>query len=273
MWVQIPPSPLNNPILYTLPTDKYIKLIDFISQKLNISKNKAKQIIDQKRVFVNQNLVWIASFSLKPNDIVQILPEKNVRFGIIYEDENLLISSKSPNLIVNESPNSLENFLRKDYPNIKAVHRIDKDTSGIVVFAKNNQTFEKLKSIWNSVEKTYYCISINEANFGFREIDLPIGGKKAFSTVILISKNKGLSLFKVRIFTGRRHQIRIHLNSIGFPILGDYVYGPKRQIIKVNRQMLHSYKIEFLFEGKRITVSDPLPEDMLAIINKYGLSL
>lgn len=252
------------------------KLIDFLSESLGISKNKAKELIDQQRVFVNNKMIWISSFSLKPHDKIFILPPKNNQFEILYEDQNFLIVSKGPNTIVDNHKNSLENLLKnKLNMNLKAVHRIDKDTTGIVIFAKNLEVFEKLKQNWNNVEKTYYCISIGQANFKYKEINLPIDNKKAISEVVLISKNNGLSLFKVRTLTGRKHQIRIHLKYLGFPILGDYVYGPKIQPLKVNRQMLHAYKIHFDFEGKKITVKAPLPDDMKKIIetnrlNEYG---
>ncbi|MFN4219385.1 MAG: RluA family pseudouridine synthase [bacterium] len=245
------------------------KLVDFISQKLNISKNKAKEIIDQKRVFVNNKMIWISSFLLNPNDLVQIFPPKEIDFQVLYEDENFLVVSKGPNLTVDNDKNSLENILQKKFNSyLKAVHRIDKDTTGVVVFAKNLKVFEEMKKNWNFVEKTYYCISINPANFSVMEIDKPVKGKPAISTVILISKNSKLSLFKVKTYSGRKHQIRIHLNYIGFPILGDYLYGPKVQPLKVSRQMLHAYKIDFPFAGKRITVKSTIPNDMMEIITK-----
>ncbi|MCS7243230.1 MAG: RluA family pseudouridine synthase [Candidatus Calescibacterium sp.] len=250
------------------------KLIDLVSQNLKISKNKAKDIIDQKRVFVNKRLIWIASYNLKPNDLVEIAPpkEKCKQYDIIYEDENFIAVSKGPGFIVNNSPDSLENILRKKFGNsIKAIHRIDKDTTGIVLFAKNSEVFYKMKEKWNTVEKTYYCISINEAKFKFKEIDYPIGNKKAISTVILISKNNGLSLFKIRTFTGRKHQIRIHLKLIGFPILGDYVYGPSKTNFMISRQMLHAYKIQFNYDNRNISLISPIPEDMQKIIKENGL--
>lgn len=246
------------------------KLIDFLSQKLNISKNKAKEIIDQKRVFVNNKMIWVSSFLLNPNDLVQILPPKETEIQVLYEDENFLIVSKGPNLMVDNDKNSLENILQRKFKiYLKAIHRIDKDTTGVVLFAKSLKVFEEMKRKWNLVEKTYYCISINSAKFSVKEINIPVEGKSAISTVILISKNSKLSLFKVKAYTGRKHQIRIHLSSIGFPILGDYIYGPRVQPLKVSRQMLHAYKVDFPFEGKRIMVKSPIPEDMKQVI---GLS-
>ncbi|MCS6955900.1 MAG: RluA family pseudouridine synthase [Candidatus Calescibacterium sp.] len=250
------------------------KLVDLVSQNLKISKNKAKDIIDQKRVFVNKKVIWIASYNLEPNDLVEIAPpkEKCKQYDIIYEDENFIVVSKGPEFIVNNSTDSLENILRKKFGNsIKAIHRIDKDTTGLVLFAKNLEVFYKMKEKWNTVEKTYYCISLNEAKFKFKEIDYPIDNKKAISTVILISKNNGLSLFKIRTFTGRKHQIRIHLKLIGFPILGDYVYGPSKTNLIINRQMLHAYKIQFNYDNRNILLVSPISEDMQKIIKENGL--
>lgn len=272
MWVQVPPSPPLT--LKKIVSSTTQKLVDFIADTLKISKNKAKEIVDQKRVFVNNKPVWIASHILKPSDVIEIAPpkEKYGQYQIVYEDENFIVIDKGPGLIVTDSNNSLENILRSKYgPNIKAVHRIDKDTTGLVIFAKSMDIFNQMKEKWESVEKTYFCISLNEAGFKVKEISYPIGNKPALSTVILVSKNNGLSLFKVRTFTGRKHQIRIHLSKIGFPILGDYVYGPKRNNFRVSRQMLHAYKIHFSFQSKSLTLVSPLPEDMKRLIKEYGL--
>lgn len=259
--------------MITILSDKESKLVEFISSKLNLSKKKAKEIIDQKRVFVNNKIVWISSYTIKPNDLITILSSKDGSYEIIYQDDDFIVISKGPNIVVDQEKLSLENILKKDFQNqdIKAIHRIDKDTTGLVLFAKNIQVFEYMKKNWKNVQKIYYCISYNEANFDFREIDLPIDGKIACSTVVNISKKNGLSLFKVRIFTGRKHQIRIHLSKIGYPILGDYIYGPKKSNILVNRPMLHSYKIEFDYKGKTMSFVSPLPSDMKGIILKYRL--
>ncbi|MEN3015039.1 MAG: RluA family pseudouridine synthase [bacterium] len=248
-------------------------LLSYLSEKLNISKKSAKKIIDQKRVFVNNKIVWIGSYLVDPaKDRIIVLPEIKPNYEILYEDENFVIVSKSPNLVVDQHPNSLEAILKKQIgKHVKAVHRIDKDTSGVVVFAKVYKVFEEVKSIWNTVEKTYYCICLNEPRFKVKEINYPVDGKSAISIVSVISKSRGLCLMKVRIFTGRKHQIRIHLSLIGHPVLGDYVYGPKVMNIMVARQMLHAYKIEFSFRGKVVRAISELPEDMNQIIHEYGL--
>lgn len=247
----------------------------FLSGKLNISRSKAKELIDSKQVFVNNQRVWIATYKLKSGDVVDI-PDivemgKTYNVDIIYEDKYVIAINKPSGLIIDEKNNDFENVLKNatNNPGLKVVHRLDKETTGVLLFAKNDEIFEKFKSLWQNkkVSKVYCAVCLNEADFEKKEIRKKIDGKEAESMVETIANSDGISCFKITTKTGRKHQIRIHLSDIGYPILGDKLYGPK--IIKQNkfkriaRQLLHSYQLSYIcpWTNKEITIKAPLPDE------------
>jgi len=252
-----------------------IDLKSFIAKNFNISKSKAKNIIDGRQVFVNNKRAWIASYVLNKGDIVEIMDfneKKEINeINIIYEDDYIVAVDKPSGIITDKSNNSFENLIRKKLKNenIRAIHRLDKDTSGVLLFAKNDVVFEKFKKLWQEkgVEKIYIAISLNEANFGKKEVKIPIEGKEAISYVEKIAINDGLTLFKIKTFTGRKHQIRIHLAKIGYPVLGDKVYGPNtikdEKYKKIPRQLLHTFKIIYdcPFKNKKVVIQSGIPDD------------
>ncbi len=250
-----------------------IKLVDFIALSFDISKKAAKEIVDSKLVFVNNKRVWIAKHLLYKGDIVEYFGDKKekIDLDIIYEDEFIIAINKPPFILSNAARNSLEDLLRNNKKNnkIKAIHRLDKETSGVILFAKNELSFEKFKELWSKkeVKKTYLAICYGETSFKERWINEKIDGKPATSFVKLIKSKKGISYFEIEIITGRKHQVREHLASIRHPIIGDklndtYYLGIKG-FKNVKRQLLHSYKIEFVcpFTGVERKIFAPIPED------------
>lgn len=251
-------------------------LKEFLAENLQLSKNRAKDIIDSKVVFVNSRRIWIATHHLKEGDVVEVVDledKEGLKPQVVYEDEFIVAVNKPPFVVSDGLPNSLENFLRKTYnnQNIKAIHRLDKETSGLILYGKNFQVYEVFKQLWENreVKKLYLAISHNEAEFGFKVIDIPVDGKEAISKVRLLKKGNGLSYFEVEIKTGRKHQIRIHLSSIRHPVVGDKVYGLKKVDVnilkKIKRQMLHAYRLEFNhpFSGKKVSIkANPMADFM-----------
>jgi 23S rRNA pseudouridine1911/1915/1917 synthase len=126
------------------------------------------------------------------------------------------------------------------------------------------------------VEKTYYAVSTGEAHFKRQTVREPIEAKDAVSHVSLIAKGYGLSVFKIGLETGRKHQIRIHLKHLGYPVLGDKTYGP--HVIhsewkkNIKRQMLHAYQIAFIdpINGKNVRITSSFPGDFKEIAEKTG---
>lgn len=275
------------------------------------SRSFIKSLIKSGRVFVNGKSVK-PSYILKPedfitlelpeNDNLKILPDNNP-IEILYEDDYLAILNKPDNLIVHPTQSvtsgtlvnrliywfdKLSDIYAPFRPGI--VHRLDKDTTGLIIIAKDNLTHEKLKEIFKNrnIEKHYVAI----VHGAIREkitIEMPIGrdlnnrtmmsidedlGKYAKSIVTPFDFNEDYSLVGVEILTGRTHQIRVHLSSIHHPVLGDKTYGYKKEKINASRQMLHAYHLKFIhpITEEKIEVYGPLDEEFLATIKKCNLN-
>lgn len=218
---------------------------------------------------------------------------------IIYEDSNLVVIDKPAGLLVHEVPpfakategeqKTLIGFLLKKYPEAKLVHRLDKDTSGLMVIAKNEKSYEWLKSQFlnRQIHKKYLALvngilkdkkgiiakSISKSRKrGGSQTTAPIGKmREAITRYEVIKESKNHSLLEVSPETGRTHQIRIHLASIGHPLAGDDKYKFKRQekIDGLNRQFLHASYLQFqLLDGKIMEFKSELPEDLKSVIDK-----
>lgn len=233
---------------------------------------------------------------------------------IIYEDKNFLAINKPAGLLVHQinlKPEyTLVDWLIKRYPDIKGVgdapeirpgivHRLDKDTSGVILIARNQKYFEYLKELFSpygrqgkQIKKTYLALVWGEVKQKTGEIIKPIslksGGvkrtvwkgkmeKEAITEYKVIKsikykvssiKEEVFSLVKVIPKTGRTHQIRIHLASIGHPIVGDSLYGSKTNPFNLERQFLHAESLEFpIEEGRMIKIEAELPEDLQNVLS------
>lgn len=260
-------------------------------------------------------------YRLKANDVLMLnanlaaqqadLPE-NIPLDIVYEDDSVLVINKPVGLVVHPGAGNwsgtLVNALLYHYPNSRLlpraglVHRIDKETSGLMVIAKDSQSqlhlIDQLKD--KSVYRLYQAIVLASSSelARHRTIDAPIGrhptqrtkmavvgnGKPAITHLEKIQPiTDGVSLVSVRLETGRTHQIRVHLSNLGFPLLGDSLYGSARknaillktlddnqkQIVQqFQRQALHAYELGFINPktGEPIKVQAPLPEDMQQLL-------
>ncbi len=229
---------------------------------------------------------------------------------IIYQDENFLAVNKPAGLLVHKAritnyqlpitnEPTLVDWLLKKYPEIKnvgddpetrpgIVHRLDKDTSGVMLVAKNQKYFEYLKSLFqrHEVKKTYLAVVAGELRPRAGVISKPIGIKSGTTKHSVHSKKflkdavteygvvkslkldsgrgeeRGFSLVEVWPKTGRTHQIRVHFASIGHPVVGDLLYGPKKQPEWATRLMLHALSLEFAAaEGKVLKIEAEPPEE------------
>jgi 23S rRNA pseudouridine1911/1915/1917 synthase len=227
-----------------------------------------------------------------------------MNLSIVYEDENLLVINKPSGLAVhkinaNDPRMTLADILVQKYPNIKdvgedplrpgIVHRLDKETSGLMIVAKNNQTFFYLKKLFQErkIKKTYIALISGHPKSSHGVIDVPlakIGTKQttqikgrhklierqAETGYKTIRNFKDYSLLEVTPKTGRTHQIRIHLKSIGHPIVGDKIYGSKSPDYPPNlsRLFLHAQKLEFTTpDGKALALETDLPEDLQKVVS------
>ena len=234
----------------------------------------------------------------------------NIR--VVYEDANFIIVDKSAGLLVHgtrvslREPN-LTDWLKNNYPEVKNVgddpeyrpgiiHRLDKDTSGLIIIARNQKTFEYLKKLFqdHAIKKNYIALVWGDVQASSGTINEPIGLKRgttrrttslkgvklvkdavtSFQKLETLEFNgQKFTLLKVLPLTGRTHQIRVHLNSLNHPVVGDGLYGgAKQQEIKLklslSRQFLHAESVEFTDQnGSRINVSSDLPEDLESALN------
>ena len=262
-------------------TSKGKALVDFISVMLEVSKRQAKRIIDSRSVFVNNRRTWMASHPLKTGDTVQIQEaqfkrEKKplTRSAIIYEDDSILVLNKPAGMLAN-GVESAESGLQKllGSRTIRAVHRLDRDTTGCLVFAKDATTWDEMVALFRARElkKIYAALVVGSFKDAERRIDTPLEGREAVSIARRVWATREVSLVEVEILTGRTHQIRKHLLGAGYPVLGDKEYTTKRgsseRFRAVPRQMLHAALIEFPHPrgGKRLSVRAPVPGDFLQV--------
>lgn len=260
-------------------------LLNFIAQKLPLSKKKAKQLLDKRLVFVNKKRVWIASYQLKEGDSVEVITQETThsesqKDAILFKDNHYLIVSKPPDVVTN-GPESLESNLRKHFKDkyIQAVHRLDKDTSGAVIFAMNKDAFEQMKTLFkkNLMKKVYRVIVRGRVGKQTFTIDTPLRGQNAVTHIKLLKRGKDASYLEVNTETGRTHQIRIHLASAGYPVIGETEYDRKPiehpLLRQIPRQMLHAYQLSFVhpYTQKAVSVTAPVPADFDQCLKLLGL--
>ncbi|MDD5431269.1 MAG: RluA family pseudouridine synthase [Candidatus Pacebacteria bacterium] len=224
---------------------------------------------------------------------------------VIYENKDFLILNKPAGLLVHPAPgkeqeNSLVDWLLKNYPEVwkvgdepatrpGIVHRLDKDTSGIILIPRNQKTFEYFKDLFQShkIKKTYLALVVGNMKQESGIINQPIGIKdgtmkrSAYSSKmqkpavteykvvkrVNIGK-KEFTLLEVSPRTGRTHQIRVHLNFIGYPVVGDKLYGGSRTKLKgLSRQFLHAWTLEFTApDGNRMKFEADLPPELKSFL-------
>ena len=279
------------------------RLDNFLAEKLGMSRSQVKRAVDKGRVAVNGDKVK-AGYKLQAEDEIcfeeeapYVLEPKDVAFNVLYEDEHLACIDKPYGLVVHPGAGREEETLvhglmnRFDHlakgsdplrPGI--VHRLDKDTSGVMVVAKTDAAYDGLVEAFQNrqVEKIYYAICrgvLREAG----TIDSPIGrdpknrirmaagvhpSKEALTEYMPVLAFRDSTLLRVALHTGRTHQIRVHMASIGHALLGDPLYGAKND--KEKQLLLHSHHLAFThpITGEAVAVSSKLPERMLAYIRK-----
>lgn len=272
----------------------------FLTEQEDWSRSQIQQWIKEGLVTVNQERIK-ANYKLhegdhvvlrfSPPEEVEILPEA-MALQIVYEDDDVLVVNKQRGMVVHPAPghysgtlvNGLLSYC-KELSQINGllrpgiVHRIDKDTSGLLMVAKNDHTHvalaEQLKD--HSTTRKYVAIVHGQLEHERGTIDAPIGrdphnrqqmavvkeGKQAVTHFHVLERFSNYTLVELQLETGRTHQIRVHMKYIGYPVAGDPKYGPAKTL-SIKGQALHAQGLGFTHprSGKRIELEAPLPEDM-----------
>lgn len=282
---------------YIIINNKYIDVNQVLRQEFNISSRLLSKLIKNKKVLLNNCIIDTRS-TVSFGDIITVLLDfeeesdnivsTKMDLDIVFEDDAFLIINKPARIAIHPSiahyDNSLSNgvkyyFESKNfYTKIRPVNRLDFNTSGLVIFAKNQYVQECLISQMkqNVFKKEYLAIVLGRLDNKKGTINLPIArkensiiercvsqnGQTAITDYEVIKEFNDYSLVKCILKTGRTHQIRVHMASISHPILGDTLYGNSSNLI--DRQALHSYKVSFIHPvtKKRMEFIADIPEDM-----------
>lgn len=260
-------------------------LQDFLSQFLGLSRNKAKALLDSRQVFVNGRRIWMTRHTLRPGDTVELPVQPGgtpppAPIPVLFSNRDYVVAGKPPGRLAN-GPGSLETDLRKELgiESLQAVHRLDRDTSGCLLLAKGQEAFDRAVALFKQhrILKLYQVIVAGRLRGPEQTIDKPLENEPAVTHLQVLDSTPLASHVKARIETGRTHQIRKHLESIGHPVLGDKTYGTRQalppELRHIERQMLHAATLQFEspYDGETIRVTAPLPKDFAACLRKLGL--
>lgn len=300
---------MNPRIKVTMPEETLgMRLDKALSIALSKTRNHIEILFDEGHIWVNGKNEK-PSYRVKENDVVEYeekelvpseMKKENIPLDIVYEDEDLMVINKPRGMVVHPANGHHEGTLVNallgyctDLSGINGierpgiVHRIDKDTSGLLVVCKNdfahNEIAKQLKD--KTMHREYYALCKGVIKEDDGKIIAPIGrdpydrlkmavdvknGKEAITFFHVEERFNQYTLVSVRLFTGRTHQIRVHMHYIGHPLEGDPLYGKKKNLLFQNGQLLHAYRITFIHPRtqKEMTFEVPLPDDFKAVLER-----
>jgi len=280
--------------------------------KSELTRNYIQRLIDEGNIEIVGKKKTKSGNKLKGNEKILVkIPEdevleveaEDIPINIVYEDEYLVVLNKEAGMVVHPASGNYTGTLVnaimhhiKDLSSINGVirpgivHRLDKNTSGLIIIAKTDEAHVKLTEMFKekTIDKTYLCICKGIFREKSGRVESLIGrnpkerkqmavvernGKIAITNYQVLEEGVYHSFVKVGIETGRTHQIRVHMKGLNHPILGDEVYG--RTSKHANRQMLHAYKLEFIhpITKKEMKIVGELPEDFKAVMRSLNLNI
>ena len=287
------------------------RIDSYLAKDTEHSRANIQRLIEEEKILVNNSKVKV-SYKIQQGDEIKIqddqpkeisLKAQEIPLEILYEDKDIIVVNKAKGMVVhpaNGNPdgtlvNAVMSICKDSLSGIGGeirpgiVHRLDKDTSGIIVIAKNDKAHinmsEQIKN--HEVEKTYIALVRGFVKESEATINMPIGrstkdrkkmavtkeGKSAITHFKVIERFGNYTLLEVKIETGRTHQIRVHLTEIGYPIVGDTVYSNGKNEWNIQGQCLHAKSLKFKhpITGKEMFIEAPLPEYFENVISKLGI--
>ena len=278
----------------------------FITKKFpQFSRSQIQKLINSGNITINSNPIKASTEIINKDNIEITIPinKKNklqkskISLEIIYQQPNFVIINKPKGIVVHPSKGHSNNTVVNALMGMEIefesnmgetkpwlIHRLDKDTSGLLIVAKNKKEYEYLIELQKDrkIKKYYLAVVSGIPDKKYATIDAPISrnkshrkkmsintsGRKSLTTYKVLKSNSKMSLIELELHTGRTHQIRVHMQAIGHPIIGDKLYGKKSSLI--DRQLLHAYKLEFKdSKNNKISIENKPDKDMSEFIEIY----
>ena len=296
--------------LQASPEASGTRLDAFLSQELEeLTRSAAARLCEEGQVCRQDGTALAKNYRLRGDETLLVtLPDpepldavpQDIPLDVVYEDADVIVINKPKGLVVHPAPghpdgtlvnallhhcgDSLSGIGGEKRPGI--VHRIDRDTSGLIIAAKNDFAHQKLSAQLqdHTLARTYECVVVGNLREDQGTVDAPIGrcpsdrkkmavvpgGRSAVTHWEVIARYPGYTHVRCHLETGRTHQIRVHMAYIGHPILGDTVYGAKKAVPGLQGQCLHAVGLRFLHPrtGEAVELKCPLPEEFQAVLRK-----
>ena len=301
--------------MFNFEVDTTDRLDKYLAGKIGISRGKIQKAIKDGKVMVDGIIILEPDYDVTIGSQVSVpefsdeIKPSDIRLKIVFENDDLAVIDKPAGLVVHPGAGNTEDTLSQAllsyWPQVKnvgdphrpgIVHRLDEDTSGLIVIAKTPAAYDFLKQTFQdrTIEKEYLALTHGrpEQRHGFielaiakspshRKMKIDPAGKPAKTEYFVVSQSledalDQYTLYRVKLHTGRTHQIRIHMNAIGHPLVGDQIYGgsyKKSDQELIARQFLHAYRLKFkLTDGTWIELVSQLPEDLKTVLSKLGIN-
>ena len=296
-------------LLQTSEEDRGARLDAFLARAMeDLTRSAAAKALEEGRVLVSGK-VPSKSLKLTGNETIEFTPEEpapidavpqDIPLDVVYEDDDVIVVNKPSGLVVHPAPGHSDGTLVNALlfhcgaslsgvggalrPGI--VHRIDRDTSGLIIAAKNDFAHQFLSAQLadHTLARTYECIVVGNLREDSGTVDAPIardsrdrkrmavvpGGRRAVTHWTVLARYPGYTHVQCRLETGRTHQIRVHMAYLGHPILGDTVYGAKKPVPGLTGQCLHAVGLQFIHPRTKelVSLSCPLPGEFTAALRK-----